>query len=63
MSLKDFNLGFSIPDQFMEQYQTAIAKADLMTVRSILMSVCSEEDRAKVVSLLPDDLIAPAGYC
>lgn len=61
MSLKDFDLGFSIPEQFADQYEHALASADLFTLRSILMTVCNAEDRAKVAVLLPDDLVSPTG--
>lgn len=61
MSLTDLDFGFSIPEQFEDQYQNALASADLFTLRSILMTVCNTEDRAKVAALLPDELVSPTG--
>lgn len=61
MGLNDIDFGFAIPEQFADQYQHALASADLFTLRSILLTVCNAEDRAKVAVLLPDELVSPTG--
>ena len=57
MTIPVFELDIQIPEQDAESYRLAVEAGDLMKLKSILLAVCSDEERGLVEHLLPAELI------
>ncbi|MEL7130255.1 MAG: hypothetical protein AAGK23_11980 [Pseudomonadota bacterium] len=50
-----------LPAAHLEAYQSAVRAGDMAALKSVLLAVCNDEDRAMIEHLMPPELVGPAG--